>query len=112
MGKFTHRPQGLDYVSAKLGVVEWRVLDAYYCCLNCRLSYLIVFLIPQVTQSVFPCGEWGSGVEFVVYIDVLVDKHRHFVQETLVYLGDERGIDIAIAKNTKSSFMSWGISMT
>ena len=76
------------------------------------LKYADLLLIPQFTKPIFPGGERGIGVELVVDFYVLVDKHRHFVQEILVYLGDERGIDVAIAKNAKSSFMSWGISMT
>ena len=50
-------------------------------------------LIPQFTKPIFPGGERGIGVELVVDFYVLVDKHRHFVQEIVVYMGDERGIE-------------------
>ena len=36
-------------------------------------------LIPQVPQPVFPCREWGIGVEFVIDIDILVDQHVDLV---------------------------------
>ena len=58
------------------------------------LKYADLLLIPQFTKPIFPCGERGIGVELVVDFYVLVDKHRHFVQEIGVYLGDERGIGI------------------
>ena len=44
-------------------------------------------LIPQVMQTVFPGGERGIGVEFVVDFYVFVDQHHNFVQEIVVYLG-------------------------
>ena len=46
------------------------------------LPYVVLVfyvLIPQVPQPVFPCREWGIGVEFVIDIDILVDKHVDLV---------------------------------
>ena len=69
-------------------------------------------LIPQVAKSFFPGRERWGCVELVVYINVLIYQHRYIVQEIGVYLGDERGIDVTITKDTKSPFVSRGVSMT
>ena len=68
--------------------------------------------IPQVPQSVFPGGERGIGIEFVIDFYVFVDQHHNFVQEIVVYLGDEWGVGIALAKDAEASLMGRGISVT
>ena len=68
--------------------------------------------IPQVPQSVFPGRERGIGIEFVIDFYVFVDQHHNFVQEIVVYLGDEWGVGIALAKDAEASLMGRGISVT
>ena len=62
--------------------------------------------IPQVPQSVFPGGERGIGVELVVDFYVFVDQYHNFVQEIVVYLGDEWGVGIL---HTHEVFIPIGI---
>ena len=50
--------------------------------------WLLMVSIPQVPQSVFPCWKWGIGIEFIVDFNVLVDQHRHFVQKSVIHLGN------------------------
>lgn len=76
------------------------------------LKYADLLLIPQFTKPIFPGGERGIGVELVVDFNVLVDQHRHLVQKRVVYLCDERGVGVPIAKDAESSFMGRGIFMT
>ena len=68
--------------------------------------------VPQVSQSVFPCGEGGIGVEFVVDCNVLVDKHVYQVQYVIVKQGEDWGFAIYFANDSQAAFEGFGILMS
>ena len=67
--------------------------------------------IPQVPQSVFPCGEGGIGVDFVVDFNVLVDQHVYQVKYVIVEQGEDWGFAINFANDSQATFESFGILM-